>query len=72
MIIVGNVDQCTEKIERYQRIGCDVILCYMQFGDLPHETIMNSIELLGSKVIPKLEKEAPTPLQSPRLNPVKS
>lgn len=58
MIIVGEVDECTEKIERYQRIGCDAILCYMQFGHLPHETIMNSIELLGTKVIPKLEKEA--------------
>ena len=58
MIIVGDIDECTEKIERYQRVGCDAILCYMQFGHLPHETIMTSIELLGTHVIPKLEKEA--------------
>jgi alkanesulfonate monooxygenase SsuD/methylene tetrahydromethanopterin reductase-like flavin-dependent oxidoreductase (luciferase family) len=58
MIIVGDLAECTEKIERYQRIGCDSILCYMQFGHLPHETIMTSIELLGTNVIPKLEKEA--------------
>jgi hypothetical protein len=45
-------------LERYQRIGCDAVLCYMQFGHLPHETIMTSIELLGTHVIPKLEKEA--------------
>ncbi len=30
----------------------------MEFGGLPHETIMTSIELLGTKVIPKLEKKA--------------
>jgi alkanesulfonate monooxygenase SsuD/methylene tetrahydromethanopterin reductase-like flavin-dependent oxidoreductase (luciferase family) len=58
MIIVGELDECTEKIERYQRIGCDAILCYKEFGGLPHEKIMTSIELLGTKVIPKLEKEA--------------
>ncbi len=57
MIIVGDVDESLEKLERYQRIGCDAVLCYMQFGQLSHESIMTSIELLGTKVIPKLEKE---------------
>jgi alkanesulfonate monooxygenase SsuD/methylene tetrahydromethanopterin reductase-like flavin-dependent oxidoreductase (luciferase family) len=60
MIIVGDVDECLEKIERYERIGCDAILCYVQFGHLPHEAIMQSIELLGTKVIPKLEQRANT------------
>jgi len=53
MIIVGDVDQSEEKILRYQRIGCDAIACYTQFGHLPHKTIMTSIDLLGTKVIPK-------------------
>jgi hypothetical protein len=29
----------------------------MQFGYLSHESIMRTIELLGSKVIPELSKE---------------
>jgi alkanesulfonate monooxygenase SsuD/methylene tetrahydromethanopterin reductase-like flavin-dependent oxidoreductase (luciferase family) len=58
MVIVGDVDECLEKIERYQRIGCDAIICRMEFGYLPHETIMNSIDLLGTHIIPKLEKES--------------
>jgi hypothetical protein len=58
MIIVGEVEECREKIERYQRIGCDAILCYMEFGGLPHESIMTSIELLGTEIIPVLEKNA--------------
>lgn len=60
MIIVGDPDECLEKVERYRRVGCDALLCYMQFGHLPHESIMTSIELLGTKVIPKLEKDART------------
>ena len=28
----------------------------MQFGYLPHEAILHSIELLGTKVIPELDK----------------
>jgi hypothetical protein len=57
-IIVGDLEECREKIERYQRIGCDAIACYMEFCGLPHESIMTSIELLGTKVIPQLEKDA--------------
>jgi hypothetical protein len=31
------------------------LLCYSQFGALPHEKIMRNLELLGTKVIPELE-----------------
>ena len=57
MIIIGDPDECVEKFERYQGIGCDTVLCNVQFGHLPHETIMTCLELLGTKVIPKLDKE---------------
>jgi hypothetical protein len=56
MIIVGNVDECLDKFERYQRVGCDSVLAYVQFGHLPHEAIMQSIDLIGTKIIPQLEK----------------
>ena len=56
MIIVGTPEMCLEKILRYEEAGVDQLLCYMQFGMLSHESIMRSIELLGTKVIPELEK----------------
>jgi alkanesulfonate monooxygenase SsuD/methylene tetrahydromethanopterin reductase-like flavin-dependent oxidoreductase (luciferase family) len=56
MIIIGEPDQCLEKILRYAEAGVDQLLCYSQFGDLPHEKVMRNIELLGTKVIPELEK----------------
>lgn len=55
MIIVGTPEECLEKIIRYDEVGVDQLLCYVQFGDLPHDKVMRTLELLSQKVIPKLE-----------------
>ena len=54
MVIIGDPELCLEKLQRYASIGCDSVLAYVQFGHLQHEQIMESIELLGTQVIPKL------------------
>jgi alkanesulfonate monooxygenase SsuD/methylene tetrahydromethanopterin reductase-like flavin-dependent oxidoreductase (luciferase family) len=56
MIIVGDPDQCFEKMVKYHELGVDQLICYVQFGHLSHESIMKTLELLGSEIIPKLEK----------------
>jgi alkanesulfonate monooxygenase SsuD/methylene tetrahydromethanopterin reductase-like flavin-dependent oxidoreductase (luciferase family) len=56
MIVVGDVDRCIEKMKRYVDIGCDHLICYSQFGFLPHESVMKNIELLGKEVIPEIER----------------
>ncbi|MCK9877134.1 LLM class flavin-dependent oxidoreductase [Frankia sp. Ag45/Mut15] len=55
MVIIGTPEECLEKILRYEQAGVDQLLCYTQFGTLPHEKVLRSIELLGTKVIPELE-----------------
>jgi alkanesulfonate monooxygenase SsuD/methylene tetrahydromethanopterin reductase-like flavin-dependent oxidoreductase (luciferase family) len=55
MIIIGTPEECLEKFLRYDEASVDQLLCYVQFGDLPHERVMHSLELLGTKVIPELE-----------------
>ena len=55
MIIIGTPEECLEKILRYEGAGIDQLLSYQQFGMLPHDKVMRSIELLGTKVIPELE-----------------
>ncbi len=55
MIVIGTPEECLEKILRYEEAGVDQLLCYTQFGMLPHDKVMRSIELLGTKVIPELE-----------------
>lgn len=56
MVIVGTPDECIEKFLKYDEVGVDQLLCYLNFGYLPHEAVMKSIELLGKYVIPVLVK----------------
>ncbi|HVW41682.1 MAG TPA: LLM class flavin-dependent oxidoreductase [Amycolatopsis sp.] len=55
MIIVGTPEQCVEKMKRYVDIGVDELICYKQFGYLPHDSIMRSIDLLGKEVLPEIQ-----------------
>jgi alkanesulfonate monooxygenase SsuD/methylene tetrahydromethanopterin reductase-like flavin-dependent oxidoreductase (luciferase family) len=56
MIVVGDPDQCLEKMLKYEALGVDQLICYVQFGHLSHESVMRTIELLGTKIIPELER----------------
>jgi alkanesulfonate monooxygenase SsuD/methylene tetrahydromethanopterin reductase-like flavin-dependent oxidoreductase (luciferase family) len=59
MIIVGDVERCIRKMKRFADMGVDQLLCYVQFGKIPHEAVMRSIELLGTKVGPVLNAYTP-------------
>ena len=56
MVIVGTPDECLTKLAHYEEAGVDQLLCYLNFGYLPHDAVMRSIELLGTYVIPELKK----------------
>jgi len=56
MIVVGDPETCIGKMLKYAELGVDQLICYVQFGYLPHESVMRTIELLGTKVIPELER----------------
>jgi alkanesulfonate monooxygenase SsuD/methylene tetrahydromethanopterin reductase-like flavin-dependent oxidoreductase (luciferase family) len=56
MVIVGTPEECLEKFLRYEQAGVDQVLCYVNFGYLPHEAVMKSLKLLGDYVIPELRK----------------
>ena len=58
MIIVGPPERCVEKMLRFADAGIDQLMCYVQFGKLPHESVMRSLELLGTEVIPELERRS--------------
>jgi alkanesulfonate monooxygenase SsuD/methylene tetrahydromethanopterin reductase-like flavin-dependent oxidoreductase (luciferase family) len=53
MVIVGDVDHCIRKVERYKQAGLDRLLCLMQVDRLPHERVMRSIELFGKEILPR-------------------
>jgi len=56
MVIIGTPDECVEKFLKYEEAGVDQMLCYLNFGYLPHEAVLKSIELLGTVVMPELAK----------------
>jgi hypothetical protein len=39
----------------------DELLCYVQFGYLPHESVMKTLEIIGKEVLPELDKYEPGP-----------
>jgi alkanesulfonate monooxygenase SsuD/methylene tetrahydromethanopterin reductase-like flavin-dependent oxidoreductase (luciferase family) len=56
MIVVGDPEHCLQKMLHYADLGVDQLICYVQFGHLEHESILRTIELLGTEVIPQLER----------------
>jgi alkanesulfonate monooxygenase SsuD/methylene tetrahydromethanopterin reductase-like flavin-dependent oxidoreductase (luciferase family) len=55
MVIVGTPDECLRKFLKYEEAGVDQVLCYVNFGYLPQEAVLECITLLGDYVIPELK-----------------
>ena len=55
-IVLGDPDQVSEKIRRHSEAlgGIDRFQFQMDIADITHENLLKSIELIGKKVIPKL------------------
>ena len=53
-VIIGDVDACRRKAERYRGAGFGRLMCLMQFGHLPHDQVMASIRRVGEALIPEL------------------
>ena len=51
-VIIGDPDHCRKKMDAYRNIGADRLLCLMQFGRLPHDSVMRSIRMVGEHMIP--------------------
>jgi alkanesulfonate monooxygenase SsuD/methylene tetrahydromethanopterin reductase-like flavin-dependent oxidoreductase (luciferase family) len=51
--VVGDPDRCIEICKRYEAVGCDLLFCLLNPYKIPHEDVMQSIELLGKYVIPE-------------------
>ena len=53
-VIIGDVETCRRKMQRYREIGVDRLMCFMQIGDLEHESIMRSLRVTAEELIPAL------------------
>ena len=53
VIIAGDPDSCARAVQMYEDIGVDQVIMIMQTETIPHEKVMESIELFGKEVIPR-------------------
>ena len=56
MVIIGTPEECLHKFLKYEEAGVDQVLCYINWGYLPQEAMLESITLLGDYVIPELKR----------------
>jgi alkanesulfonate monooxygenase SsuD/methylene tetrahydromethanopterin reductase-like flavin-dependent oxidoreductase (luciferase family) len=52
--VLGTPDQCIDACKKYEEAGVDLLLCLVNPYNIPHEKVMQTIELMGTKVIPAL------------------
>ena len=50
--VLGTPEQCIETCKRYEAAGVDQLLCLVNPYKIPHEAVMQTIELMGEHVIP--------------------
>jgi alkanesulfonate monooxygenase SsuD/methylene tetrahydromethanopterin reductase-like flavin-dependent oxidoreductase (luciferase family) len=51
-VIIGDVETCRRKIEKFRDAGFGRLMCLMQFGQLRHEQATASIRRVGEALIP--------------------
>jgi alkanesulfonate monooxygenase SsuD/methylene tetrahydromethanopterin reductase-like flavin-dependent oxidoreductase (luciferase family) len=51
--VLGTPDECVEMCRRYEAAGIDLLLCLVNPYNVPHEAVMETIELMGTHVIPQ-------------------
>jgi alkanesulfonate monooxygenase SsuD/methylene tetrahydromethanopterin reductase-like flavin-dependent oxidoreductase (luciferase family) len=56
LLCAGNPDSCIRVLERFEKLGIDLILCFMEMGRVPHKATMDSIRLFGKYVIPHFQR----------------
>ena len=55
-MIAGGPDYFIRALKKHEAAGIDQMIIMMQTETIPHEKVMESIELLGKYVIPEFNK----------------
>jgi hypothetical protein len=50
--VLGPPDQCLDACKRYEACGVDLLLCLVNPYKIPHDKVMQTIEMMGEHVIP--------------------
>ena len=50
--MLGTPEECLEACRQYEEAGVDLLLCLVNPYKISHESVMQTIELMGTEVIP--------------------
>jgi alkanesulfonate monooxygenase SsuD/methylene tetrahydromethanopterin reductase-like flavin-dependent oxidoreductase (luciferase family) len=57
-VMVGDPEDCLRVAKVYESAGVDLLLMLVQVGAVPHDKVMQTIDLVGKHVMPKLSQSA--------------
>ncbi|HJA72843.1 MAG TPA: LLM class flavin-dependent oxidoreductase [Candidatus Limosilactobacillus faecipullorum] len=61
VMAIGDPDEIVEKlIYQYEQFGMQRYIAHIDFGGIPHKKVMEEIETIGTKILPKLRKYTQT------------
>ncbi len=55
-LLIGSPEDVIQRLKKYEAIGCNHVMMLMNFGGLPHEKVLKSMELVAKEVIPAFRK----------------
>jgi len=51
--VMGDPDACITAAKRYEAVGCDLLLCLVNPYKIPHDAVMQTIQMMGEHVLPE-------------------
>ncbi len=58
IILAGDPESCIKGVQLYEEAGVDQVILITQTETIPHERVLQSIEMFGKHVIPELKKKS--------------
>jgi alkanesulfonate monooxygenase SsuD/methylene tetrahydromethanopterin reductase-like flavin-dependent oxidoreductase (luciferase family) len=52
-VMAGTPEDCKPILDAFQEVGVDQVIIHMQMGNVPHERIMDSIQIMGTELLPE-------------------
>lgn len=56
-LLIGSPEDVIDRLKKYEEAGCDHIMMLMNFGGLPNDKVLCSMELVAEKVMPAFKKQ---------------
>jgi alkanesulfonate monooxygenase SsuD/methylene tetrahydromethanopterin reductase-like flavin-dependent oxidoreductase (luciferase family) len=56
-VMVGDPEDCLKVAKMYESAGVDLLLMLVQVGAIPHDKVLQTIDLIGKHVMPKLNPQ---------------